>query len=79
MVKCGTCMWFAPEGKAVGRCLVDPPVVQVVMPPPTAIGAQPRPAVQGLRPPTSAEDRCSRHLERLNHDARPGSVHHIDA
>jgi hypothetical protein len=36
-----------------------PPVIQVVMPPPTAIGAAPRPVIQGLRPPTGENDRCS--------------------
>jgi hypothetical protein len=59
---CRTCAWYAPEGKGdFGRCMHAPPVIQVVMPPPTAIGSQPRPLVQGLRPPTSENDRCSKH------------------
>ena len=61
MISCSNCLWFAPEGKSgAGRCLADPPVVQVVMPPPTAIGSQPKPMLQGLRPPTASTDRCSR-------------------
>ena len=62
--KCATCLWYEPEqGTGDGRCMWAPPVVQVVMPPPTAIGGQPRPVVQGLRPPTHENDRCAKHSE----------------
>ena len=59
---CGTCPWFEREGSTPnGLCLVEPPIVQVVLQPPSAIGGQPQPKVQGLRPPTSDRHRCSRH------------------
>ena len=57
---CATCCWFAPDRGGIGRCLVDPPVVQVIMPPPSPVTGKMQPAVQGLRPPTNETDRCSR-------------------
>lgn len=59
--RCATCLWYEPDGPNFGRCMVKPPVIQVVLPPPTAIGGQPKPLVQGLRPPTGRDDRCAKH------------------
>jgi len=51
-----------------------PPVIQVVVPPATAIGAQPRPMVQGLRPPTGENDRCAKHQESRNQIATSNTM-----
>lgn len=59
---CGSCAWFEPQGKGnavrTGVCMFEPPTIHLVMAP-NAVGP-PRPAVQGLRPPTSEGDRCSK-------------------
>jgi hypothetical protein len=57
-VRCATCLWFERgSSSSAGLCMFQPPVIQVVVPPPTPVG-QPRPSVQGLRPPTGEGDRC---------------------
>lgn len=64
MLKCATCPWFQRDGaRKHGLCMYEPPVIQVVMPPANALTGKVAPAIQGLRPPTGENDRCSRHPE----------------
>jgi hypothetical protein len=58
--RCADCVWYEPEpGGTAGRCLVDPPVAHLAVAQ-TAIG-QPKPIIQGIRPPVGPNERCSRH------------------
>jgi hypothetical protein len=66
---CGNCPWFTAEGRIppegqyqVGVCSFNPPVAAITMG--QALGPQGPmavPALQGLRPPTKANDKCSNH------------------
>jgi hypothetical protein len=70
-IRCATCLWFergSAGDRTHGLCMYQPPVIQVVVPPPTPVG-QPRPSVQGLRPPTGESDRCH-HWEKQFHPVR---------
>lgn len=70
-MRCATCPWFQRVGGGThGVCMHEPPVIQVVMPAPNALTGKVQPAVQGLRPPTGANDRCSRHPEWLSGKGR---------
>ena len=72
-IACATCPWFErASGKEHGLCMYAPPVIQVIMPPPSPVTGKMQPQVQGLRPPTGENDRCSRHphWQQRQHDAR---------
>ena len=59
--RCGSCLWYeraTGDGQRHGLCLVEPPVLQIIMPPPSPVTGKVQPALQGLRPPTAENDRC---------------------
>ena len=62
--RCATCLWFEREhnngGNGPGRCLVDPPTPHITAIPDPVRGGV-KPMIQGIRPATQANDRCSRH------------------
>jgi len=57
--RCGLCWWYDPADPKTGRCMIDPPQIHLAAVP-SLTGGQPRPVVQGLRPPVGEGERCHR-------------------